>query len=70
MNINKFKNRDNKTLIDYFNIKKNIIIFSKNKFYHLCNSYHLGDNIFNLILFYNLNTRFNRYKQLQNRELF
>jgi hypothetical protein len=35
-------------------LKKNIYIhaFTKNKVYHLHNSYHLGDNVFNFILFY------------------
>jgi len=29
-------------------------LFSKNKVYYLHNEYHLGDNVFNFILFYNL----------------
>ena len=39
---------------DVDTIKKRIIInsFVKNKVYHLHNSYHLGDNVFNFILFY------------------
>jgi len=44
----------NFNLINYLKIKKNIVSFAKNKNYHLCNSYHLGDNVFNFILFYNL----------------
>ena len=32
--------------------KKHISSFTKNKEYHLHNSYHLGDNVFNFILFY------------------
>jgi len=42
----------NSNLINYLKTKKNIVAFAKNKIYHLCNSYHLGDNVFNLILFY------------------
>ena len=36
------------------NIKSNIIIktFNENNVYYLHNSYHLGDNVFNFILFY------------------
>jgi len=35
-------------------IKENVIInsFTTNKIYHLHNSYHLGDNVFNFIFFY------------------
>ena len=35
-------------------IKENVVInsFTTNKIYHLHNSYHLGDNVFNFIFFY------------------
>jgi len=38
--------------IQEITILNQINIFSSNKIYHLHNSYHLGDNVFNLILFY------------------
>jgi hypothetical protein len=39
----------------YFTEKRNIIdTFTKNKVYHLHNSYHLGDNLYNFIVFYNI----------------
>jgi hypothetical protein len=34
--------------------RQNIINFHKNKLYHIHNSYHLGDNVFNFILFYQI----------------
>lgn len=46
---------DNKTPEEkMYILKKYIYIqsFTKNKVYHLHNSYHLGDNVFNFILFY------------------
>jgi hypothetical protein len=43
---------NNENHVKYSNIKKSIVKFAKDKVYHLHNSYHLGDNVFNLILFY------------------
>ena len=48
----KTKNLVDKSInIEHIKIKYYIKNFSRKKVYHLHNSYHLGDNVFNLILF-------------------
>ena len=41
-----------KTDFELIKCKQNIINFQNNKTYHIHNSYHLGDSVFNFILFY------------------
>jgi hypothetical protein len=43
-----------KTYFKLINSTQNIIKIYKNKTYHIHNSYHLGDNVFNFILFYQI----------------
>ena len=51
-NMLKTKNLVNKSInLEHIKIKYDIQKFSRKKVYHLHNSYHLGDNVFNLILF-------------------
>jgi hypothetical protein len=48
----KTKNLVDKSVnLEHIKIKYDIKNFSRKKVYHLHNSYHLGDNVFNLILF-------------------
>lgn len=52
MNMLKTKNLVDKSVnLEHIKIKYDIKNFSRKKVYHLHNSYHLGDNVFNLILF-------------------
>ena len=43
-----------KTDFELIKFTQNIINFHKNKTYHIHNSYHLGDSVFNFILFYQI----------------
>jgi len=46
------ENKSPEEKVDILKKKRYINLFTKNKVYHLHNSYHLGDNVFNFILFY------------------
>jgi hypothetical protein len=55
------KNIDLNEIKNYFKIKSTINSFYKNRIYHLHNPHHLGDSVFNFILFYNIKTYIEQY---------